>query len=201
VERLSVTARRVFGVAAIVLGLALLCVARDVRAWHDALRSGDARLADAPSLAHWAPGTWAPFDPAARLLAVEGPVREREATRAFELWRAAPRGYDNGAHRARLRAQAERALADVAADDSPRRASHAGTLLGVLLASEDEDAARSTLQAAVRADPTNDDAKYDLELVLRRALATGTREGAGNGSGTRGDTSEGAGAAAAGSGY
>jgi hypothetical protein len=176
-------------------------VGRDVRAWGDALRSSDARLADEPSLAQWAPGTWAPFDPAARLLAVEGPVREREAVRAFELWRTAPRGYDNGARRARLRAQAERALADVAADHSPRRASHAGTLLGVLLASEDEDGARSTLEAAVRADPSNDDAKYDLELLIRRAFGKATREGAGNSSGTRGDRAEGAGAAAPGSGY
>jgi hypothetical protein len=176
-------------------------VGRDVRTWHETLGSGDARLADEPSLAQWAPGTWAPFDPAARLLAVAGPVREREAIRAFELWRTAPRGYDNGARRARLRAQAERALADVAADESPRRASHAGTLLGVLLASEDEDAARSTLEAAVRVDPANDDAKYDLELLIRRALDKGAREGAGNSSGTRGDRAEGAGAAAPGSGY
>jgi hypothetical protein len=196
-----VTTRRAFGVAAIVLGLALLCVGRDVRAWHHALESGDARLADEPPLARWAPGTWAPFELGAKALAAGGPVREREAVRAFELWRTAPRGYDNGDRRARLRAQAERALAEVAADDAPRRASHAGTLLGVLLAGEDEDAARSTLEAAVRADPANDDAKYDLELVLRRAVGTGTREGAGNGSGTRGDRAEGAGAAAPGSGY
>ena len=94
---------------------------------HVATGAGQTPEWTAASLAQWTPGTWTPFDPAARLLAVEGPVREREAVRAFELWRTAPRGYDNGARRARLRAHAERALADVAANHSPRRASHAGT--------------------------------------------------------------------------
>jgi hypothetical protein len=188
-------------VAAIVLGLALLCLARDVRAWHDTVASGDARLASEPSLARWSPQAWVPFDLAATTLAVAGAVREREAIRAFEFWRAAPRGFDNGAGRTRLRAQAELALSDVAADESPRRASHAGTLLAVLLAGHDEDAARKALDTAVRADPANEAAKYDLELMLRRARALGTRDGQGNGSGTRGPRADGAGAGAPGSGY
>jgi hypothetical protein len=195
------TRRRVAGIAAIALGLVLLGVAHDVRAWQRTLASGDARLAKQASRARWTPETWLPFDPAGSILGVSEPVRELEAGRAFEIWRRAPLGFDNGARRKRLHAQAELALSDVVAGGSPQAASRAGTLLGIVLASDDEQSASAAFDAAIRADPSNDDAKYDLELVVRRARAHGTREGLGNGSGVRGKTAEGAGAGTAGAGY
>jgi hypothetical protein len=202
-----VTTTRLLGVASVALGALLLCLAHDVRAWHDALGAGDARLVESPAAARWAPRTWLPFDPAARLLAIDRPVREREATRAFELWDAAPRGFDNGANRARLRAQAELALTEVVGDDAGRPASRAGTLLGIVIATGgtatpvDDGAAARIFDSAVRADSSNDAAKYDLELLLRRAQARGVRDGEGNGSGTRSSSAEGAGAGMPGSGY
>ena len=46
-----------------------------------------------------------------------------------------------------------------------------------------DDRARSTFEAAIRRDPTNAAAKYNLELLLRRTRATATRQGPGSGSG------------------
>jgi hypothetical protein len=39
------------------------------------------------------------------------------------------------------------------------------------------DQSVGAFQAAVRADPTNEAAKYNLELLLRRLVAKGTRRG------------------------
>ena len=56
------------------------------------------------------------------------------------------------------------------------------------------------LREAARLDPGNEDAKYDLELVLR--LTESSQDESGGGSGGRGDTpAAGAGAASSGSGY
>ena len=82
-------------------------------------------------------------------------------------------------------------------------------LLGILAATDDSEAdasvadkrAAETFEAAIRADPTNEDAKYNLELVLRRIKVVGSREGAGGSSGDFGDSLPGAGAGLPGSGY
>ena len=61
--------------------------------------------------------------------------------------------------------------------------------------------AAETFEAAIRADPANEDAKYNLELVLRRIKVVGSREGAGGSSGDFGESLPGAGAGLPGSGY
>jgi hypothetical protein len=96
----------------------------------------------------------------------------------------------------------------VAASGPPAHASQAQTLLGVLAASggrvagqTPEERSRAAFEAAVRTDPANAVAKYDLELLVRRMEARGEREepGAGSGPGARGR--RGAGAGTPGKGY
>ena len=97
----------------------------------------------------------------------------------------------------------------MAARGSGSQASQASTLLGVLVVSAGrvvggvnaDDRARAEFEAAIRADPSNLAAKYDLELLLRRTRATATRQGPGSGSGSRGSGKRGAGSGTPGRGY
>jgi hypothetical protein len=205
----GVTALRLGGAAAaLVLAALALLLARDVRAWNDGLARGDRTYADTPRSATWEASTSLSGDPARRLVGIDDDLALRRAVRAFAVAEATGRGFDNGVSRATARSAAEGALADVAATGSPRQASQANDLLGVLLAgggrfavSGPEDRQRAAFEAAVRADPTNADAKYNLELLLRRDRPTGTREGPGRGSGSRGGGRRGAGSGTPGRGY
>ena len=100
---------------------------------------------------------------------------------------------DNAVQVAADRADAEVALSAVARSDDPDKASQALTLLGVLAFSDFArsgrnsaglaDAAVSAFDSAVRIDPENEAAKYDLELVLKALSARGVRVEPGSGSG------------------
>jgi hypothetical protein len=88
-------------------------------------------------------------------------------------------------------------------------AAQARTLLGVLAyrtaaAGGDEtqvDAAASDFEDAIRAAPSYEPAKYDLELVLRLGAAHGSRRGPGSGSGVGSTGRRGAGGGTPGRGY
>ena len=118
-------------------------------------------------------------------------------------------GFDNGVNQTRVRSGAEIVLSDLAANGTAADASQAGDLLGVLVAKAGrvtggitaDDRARSAFEAAVRRDPSNTDAKYNLELLLRRTKATTTRQGPGSGSGALAHGRRGAGAGTPGRGY
>jgi hypothetical protein len=189
--------------AAGLVALVALAVAHDARSWRSAISRGDVRFAQTQS-ARWASNAWLPGDPVERLLGVENEVALRRAVVAFVVADHAGRGFDNGEHRARVRSAATVALADVAADGSRSQSAQANDLLGVLVSSGGgtaDEQAIAAFQAAVRADPSNADAKYNLELALRRALPTGIRRGPGNGSGTGGTGRRGAGSGTPGRGY
>ena len=107
------------------------------------------------------------------------------------------------------RSLAEVRLTDLATHGPAADASQAGNLLGVLVAGSGrvtggitaDDRARSTFEAAIRRDPGNTAARYNLELLLRRTRATSTRQGPGNGSGALGHGRRGAGSGTPGRGY
>ena len=193
------------------VGLAVLAagLARDVRAWDRAIAQADARFDARSGTASWRIDPWLPRDPARRTLALADDLALRRAEQAFRVAASAPRAFDNGAERSRVRAIAEIALSDVIATGSGEQASRAGNLLGILVAATVDEAdasvnerrAADTFDAAIRSDPGNASAKYNLELLLRRIRVVGTREGPGSGSGTRGESRQGAGAGAPGSGY
>ncbi len=184
-------------IAAVVLGLASLAAAHDVGAWKDA--AGGGRVGS----------TWLPGDPAGRVLALEDDLTLRRGERAFAVAMRPPKGFETGLERARRRAEAEAALSRAIDVGSPRQASRAGNLLGILAATANDVAdpglverrAAGTFDAAIRADGDNVDPKYNLELLFRRIVVVGTREGAGFGSGTLGGSLAGAGAGAPGTGY
>lgn len=200
------------GVAGLVLaalGVILLAAAHDLRGWEHALGEGDGSFERRPADARWSASSWLPGDPVRDALAVDDDLRLRRAVQAYVIAADAKRGLDNGVRQARIRATAEIGLADVTATGSAAQASQAGNLLGVLVATAErtpdaaatEDRAGETFAAAIRADPRNVDAKYNLELILRRIRVVGTREGPGNGAGNRGESRRGAGSGLPGSGY
>ena len=199
------------GIAALLLAMAVLVVllATDVRAWHDGLREGDARFAAG------APGRWEADERldglARRALGIDDDRAER---RALSLSRAARQGGEElgaGLERQAARGAAEAALADVAESADPGRAAQASVLLGVIAFSdprtggpEEPTPSERTLAAfeqAHRLDPGNEQAKYDLELLLRLLEARGERPGAAPGAGPRAGGQRGAGAGTPGRGY
>ena len=143
------------------------------------------------------------------MLALGDDVAARRAIRSFDVARGTGRGFDFGETQAIVRSNAEVRLSDVAAGTNAAAASQAGNLLGVLVAGAGRVAggvtadarAQDAFSAAVRRDTTNLDAKYNLELLLRRTKATSTRHGAGTGAGSRGRGRRGAGAGTPGRGY
>ena len=204
----------------LVAGLALLAaaalvvvVARDVRRWPGAVRAGDVQLRLRPA----APDPWRapdslPFRPAARLVAVDDDLRFRQALRLYTLTTPGGRPpFVRGvrsrfvppvdAAQYRLRAVARR-------DRDPRRRSAAANLLGVLIYenggfSDPTYVARTRREfsTAVRLDPSNDEAKFNLELLLARSAAersAGVQQS--GGAGRRADA-DGAGATTPGKGY
>jgi hypothetical protein len=183
----------------VVVGAGLAAAAHDVRAWRDVLEGRDVQVAR----------TWLPGDPVGSALAVDEVLAQRRAVRSFRVAYTTGRGFDNGVTRTTRRSIAEVRLADVAAHGSPTDASQAGNLLGVLVVgggrvndgATADDRARSTFEAAIRRDPSNAAAKYNLELLLRRTRATATRQGPGTGSGALGRGRRGAGSGTPGRGY
>jgi hypothetical protein len=193
----------------VLLAVVLAIAAHDALSWRSAFDRGDARLASRPASARWRASPLLPGDPTRALLTLGDDLALRRAVRAFLVADATPRGFDNGVTQTRVRSGAEIVLSDLAAHGSAAQASQAGNLLGVLVAKAGrvtggvtaDDRARAAFEAAIRRDPSNVDAKYNLELLLRRTKATSTRQGAGNGSGALGHGRRGAGAGTPGRGY
>ncbi len=116
---------------------------------------------------------------------------------------------DNALDVQTARARAQDALERVARDADPHRAAQARTMLGVLAfqavargAEQSQiEAAAAEFADAIRADPTAEPAKFDLELLLRLTAAHGTRTGREPGAGTGQAGRHGAGAGTPGRGY
>ncbi|MDE3191389.1 MAG: hypothetical protein KGL94_11310 [Acidobacteriota bacterium] len=198
------------GAAAALAGVAVLAalLAADVRSWPAALAKGDAVFAVAPGATTWAPPT--SLDGLARsLLGVQPDLEQRRALQQYALAAAIPARLDTAVALQTQRAQAQTALEAVAASADPARASQARTLLGILAfdesaegaGSNEADTAISDFTNAVRADPANLAAKFDLELMLRLTAAHGSRPGAGTAHSFGRGGSRGAGGGVPGSGY
>jgi hypothetical protein len=204
-------------VALLVLaGLAAL-LAADARGWQRTIRSDDALVASTPAAATWQPPTRL-GSLSERLLGLRDDLQLRRAIALYLRTIRIPVRLDNAQSLATARGRAEQALAAVARNGSGRRASQAATLLGVLVFTDvgpsadpfhpttgtDLDQAQASLtdfEDAVRADPEDAVAKYDLELVLRILVAQGVRVGAGQQTGAGSTGQRGAGGGVAGGGY
>ena len=206
--------------ALVLLALAIVValLAADVRSWERTLRSDATLVAVAPRAAAWDPPLRAPFGAAERLLGVRDDVATQRALALYRTSSAIPIRLDNASVVAAARARAEDALAALARSSDRARASQAQTLGGVLLFGDlaqpvgitglqpegigrsQADAALAAFTDAVRTDPDNVTAKYDLELLLRALLLQGTRVGPGNQGGAS-TGRRGAGGGVPGSGY
>lgn len=203
--------RRV-GVAAVLVALAafVALLSLDVGTWQDSLRSGDARYRAAPADARWRASPILPFGAARSLLAVGDDLAARRAIRLFRLSYGVHGRLDTAVQTQGARAVAELALADVTRSRDPQRAAQASDLLGVLafgdLGRRGRDASQaeravSAFANAVRLDPSDDAAKFNLELALRVFQARGVRPGASPSTGGRGTGRHGAGTGSPGTGY
>jgi hypothetical protein len=165
--------------AAVLLGVGavLVVLAGDVKATHEALGSGDAVYALSPDAEPpWRADGLLPDLLGERILGVGSQIDLREALALYRTGREADEGFDQGYAAAQARGGAEAALSTIERFDRDRaRASKAANLLGILAfidARPSEggggpvERSVAEFRNAIRLDPENDDAKYNLELVL-----------------------------------
>lgn len=168
--------------AAVLLGLAvvLALLAFDVRSWDRTLAAGDARFQADPAPAPrelWETNELLPFEPARNLLEIDDDLKYRRGARLFRLGR--PREPVLGFPRLPgFRAEAEAVLGGAVEDEAdPVRKARILNLLGILaLARAAEEQVQtanllresiSIFRRAIVADPGSEEAKTNLELVLR----------------------------------
>jgi hypothetical protein len=196
--------------AAVLVALAVLAAlaAGDVRGWRSALTAGDAAYIATPSRASWTPDARL-GGVAEDLLGVQDDVQLRQALQLYVNAAKLHLRLDNALDVESARARAQDALEHVSRASDPGRRSQALTLLGVLAfrasaaggSQSQIDAAISDFTDAVRADPADEQAAYDLELLLRLVGTHGTRVEPGQGGGFGRTGHRGAGGGQPGSGY
>jgi hypothetical protein len=182
---------------AVVLAVLAALLAGDVRAWRSALGSGELSARTTFGGASEA------------LLGVRDDVQLRHALQLYLGVSKLHLRLDNALAVESARARAQDALEQASHSGDPRRVSQVLTLLGILAyrasasggAQSQVDAAISDFTDALRADPANEQATYDLELLLRLTAARGSRVEPGQGGGFGRTGHRGAGGGQPGSGY
>lgn len=202
-------------VLCLLLALGLGLLALDVSRTQDALAQGDVQYRVTPQRADlWRASMLVPQDLAPRMIGTEDDVELRRAVRAVLLARLDDPSVSVSDPEVALLRNAALAQLDyiVASDASAEDKSRAAGLLGVIglarLVTETQDrvaalsATVANLQLAIALDPSNDDAKYNLELALQRSRGLQLTEGAGGQNPSPGGSgSSGAGSGDPGSGY
>jgi hypothetical protein len=188
----GVTRGRILVVAAAVcaaLTVVLVLLARDVDRWESTMRAGEVAASAAGPSAPKPPEVkeTLPFSPARSLLGLGDDVSFRRAVALFR--RAYPRDdeFERSTEGGVARIRAETALASVIRTDGNRkRASTASNLLGILTVVDAATAPtggvaidRSVVefQSAIRLDPSNAQAKANLELLYQRNTSTSAVRG------------------------
>jgi hypothetical protein len=170
------------------LSLFFVFLAVDIVRSHEALASGDDAYATAPKQGSlWQTGALGASTISRKVLGVDDDLAFRQAVRALRLSQQ-DEPTDSSPEAILRRAKAQKLLQLVSTSDpDPRRRSRALSLLSVLLlstpaADQEERAtiqrvALANLQKAIETDPMNDEAKYNLEVVLRRRAGVQTVQG------------------------
>jgi hypothetical protein len=178
---------RLGAVAALaVLAIVASLLAADVRAWPVSLERGDAAYSIAPNQARWSPATHL-GDLAENLLGVSDDIAARVALRRYSQVAGLHQHLNDALQVQTEREAAIGALSGPASAADPQMATQARTLLGILTFSEasngggisQTDTAIADFTDAIRADPGDTAAKFDLELLLRLTAADGHRRGTG----------------------
>jgi hypothetical protein len=202
----------------LVLAGAAVLLASDVRAWQSAIGGDDALLAVSPANATWRPPTRLPASLAEGVLGLRDDVAARRAIALFRGTAGVAQALDSETQTQAKRGRAEAALADIARDPNRARASQAETLLGVLIFTDRAPSSNpfqsstgpapdqiqesiADFQNAVRDDPGNLTAKFNLELLIRALAAQGVRVGSAQQSGAGSTGKRGAGGGVPGQGY
>jgi hypothetical protein len=189
----------------VVLAVFAALLAGDVRGWQQTFASNDVKADAGASVS-----PRVPWDLAERLLGVGDDVQARHAILLFTQTVSASTRLDDALAVTAARAGAETELAALAHGRGPR-ASQAATLLGILAFGDlargggrnpsQADTAVADFESAVRADPDDETAKYDLELVLRSLAGRGVRTGSTGAGGAGATGRHGAGSGTPGRGY
>lgn len=193
-----------------VAGLLLLLLALDVSRVDGSLAADDARFPSQPRVeGYWDDEGVLPFGAGRWVLGASDDVAHRRAVQRF--WRGRPADATTPTP-ARLaeRAQAQAALAAVEGEGGPGAAEIAN-LLGVLALLTPPDQAERTqvvraagtaFRRAIVMDPTTDDAKFNLETMLRLEADLRRRgQGGGGSAGQQGTDYGGAAVSRRGTGY
>lgn len=199
------------GALCAVLAVVAVLLAVDVGRWHAAIAAGDLRYSQRPLGPYpWHVAPIVPFGLGRRLLGVDDDLAYRRGVRLFRLGN--PRLGNFGQDTLAVRSAAQSQLTHAVRSDHDRtRASREANLLGALFlvttvsgTTTSErfafyQGAIANFATALRLDPDNDDAKYNLELaLLREPSPEVTGHGSGSQKGTQG---RGAGIAGQGAGY
>lgn len=164
--------------ACLVLAILATILAVDIWRWRDALAADDSRFRATPRASDWEPSARVPFAGTRSMLDIEDDVAFRKALRALRL--ADLDEPETSSTEVLLqRAEAQGRLEALIEDGGdPARRSRALSLLAVLLLStpvadaEEQSAAlkaaSANLREAIALDPSNDEAKFNLEFILRQ---------------------------------
>ena len=172
---------------ALALAAALVLVALDARAWSEAMRADDVRFQVAPRRVGWHVDERVPFELPRALLGIDDDLALRRAFQLFQLARTPTSGYRAGEERDALRVRAQIALAQLAREErNPVRRGAAANLVALLTfdeaVSDQQNAVallrRSVveLRRAIRLHPGSEEAKFNLELILRLSQPGAQRE-------------------------
>jgi hypothetical protein len=185
--------RVALAVVLLLLAVFAVLLASDLRSWRNAFEAGDTRFAQSPSTAAWTASAVLPGDPAFHILGLGDQLALRRAMQRAIQVEAAGNGIDNGYTESAARGDLENDLSNLAHVSDRLRASDADNLLGILAFMDSQLRGASTpapversvsdFQAAVTRDPANEDAKFNLELLLRALLARGSRAGSNSSNG------------------
>jgi hypothetical protein len=177
------------GLGTLVLAGAVAVLADDVRRWPSALTSGDVQVRVTPLRPDpWRAPDRFPFRPGARILGVGDDLEYRRSVRLFINSRAyVGRSVGPGGRIRPVEAAKRRFRAIERGDDDPAIRSAAANFRGVLTFEGagyvDTGFVRQTIRLfsdAIRIDASNDQAKFNLELMLDRSRP---RRASGGGSG------------------
>lgn len=169
--------RPLVGAVALVAAVGAIVLAVDVGQVHRSLEASDATYRLTPWAAREQPRTLLPDAFASRVLGIEDDLAYRSALRRLAELRTGERG-STSRDFAVLVTQAQRGMVEVSqTDPDPRLRSEATNVLGVFAVAnpagfsgfnpEFGSEAVGIFQNAVRVDPSNQEAKRNLEIVLR----------------------------------
>ena len=166
---------------ATVAALMLLLAAFDLERWQVRIAEDDVRFSTAPATSNlWQADALLPGDPARRLLSISDDLRYRRAVQAFLASHPREAGFLHPELEA-ARVEAQVRLREIAQRErNAQRRSEILNLLGALSTAaarwqqqtrervESLEASVAYFTQAVRLDRTNEDAMFNLEVLLRR---------------------------------